>query len=63
MSSKMDKGELEKRFIEMIKQNERVIYKVCSCYASDDDPLSMRNINSILNSLEELKELEEPEEI
>ena len=36
----MDKSETEKRFVEMIKQNERVIYKVCSFYASDDDPLS-----------------------
>ena len=36
----MDKSEQEKKFIEMIKQNERVIYKVCSFYASDDDPLS-----------------------
>ena len=36
----MDKSEQEKRFIEMIKQNERVIYKVCSFYVSDDDPLS-----------------------
>jgi len=36
----MNKSEQEKKFIEMIKQNERVIYKVCSFYASDDDPLS-----------------------
>jgi len=36
----MDNSELEKRFIEMVKQNERVIYKVCSFYASNDDPLS-----------------------
>ena len=36
----MDIGEQERVFIEMIKQNERVIYKVCSFYASDDDPLS-----------------------
>jgi RNA polymerase sigma factor, sigma-70 family len=36
----MDRSEQEKRFVEMIKQNERVIYKVCSFYASDDDPLS-----------------------
>jgi RNA polymerase sigma factor, sigma-70 family len=36
----MGNSEPEKRFIEMIKQNERVIYKVCSFYASDDDPLS-----------------------
>ena len=36
----MNKDEQEKRFIEMIKQNERVIYKVCSFYTSDDEPLS-----------------------
>ncbi|MDR2921282.1 MAG: sigma-70 family RNA polymerase sigma factor [Tannerella sp.] len=36
----MDKSELEKRFIGMIQQNERVIYKVCSIYASDEEPLS-----------------------
>jgi len=36
----MGNSEPEKRFIEMIKQNERVIYKVCSFYASDDEPLS-----------------------
>lgn len=36
----MDKSELEKRFIAMIKQNERVIYKVCSFYVSDDEPLN-----------------------
>lgn len=36
----MDKSELEKRFIEMVKRNERVIYKVCSFYASDDEPLN-----------------------
>ena len=36
----MDKSELEKKFIEMIKQNERVIYKVCLFYASGEEPLS-----------------------
>lgn len=36
----MDKSELEKRFIGMIQQNERLIYKVCSIYASDENPLS-----------------------
>lgn len=35
----MKKGELERRFIDMIKQNERVIYKVCSFYTLDDEPL------------------------
>lgn len=32
----MDKIELEKSFIEMVQQNERVIYKVCSFYISDE---------------------------
>ena len=36
----MDKSELEKKFIGIVKQNERVIYKVCSFYASDEEPLS-----------------------
>ena len=35
----MNKAELEKAFIEEVKMNERLIYKVCSFYASDDDPL------------------------
>ena len=36
----MDKSELEKKFIGIVKQYERVIYKVCSFYASDEEPLS-----------------------
>ena len=36
----MDKSGLEEKFIGMIKQNERVIYKVCSFYASEEEPLS-----------------------
>jgi len=36
----MDKSELEKKFIGIVKQNERVIYKVCSFYASDEEPLT-----------------------
>lgn len=36
----MDKSELEKRFIGMIQQSERIIYKVCSIYTSDENPLS-----------------------
>ena len=32
----MKNSEIEKTFIEMVKQNERIIYKVCSFYVSDD---------------------------
>lgn len=32
----MNESETEKVFIEMIRQHERVIYKVCSFYISDD---------------------------
>lgn len=36
----MGKSDLEKTFIEMIGSNERVIYKVCSFYVSDEFPLA-----------------------
>lgn len=36
----MNKTELEKSFIEMIQQNERIIYKVCSFYISEEYPLA-----------------------
>ncbi|MDR0714844.1 MAG: sigma-70 family RNA polymerase sigma factor [Bacteroidales bacterium] len=36
----MDKNGREEKFIDMVKQNERVIYKVCSFYASEEDPLN-----------------------
>lgn len=32
--------DIEKRFIEMIHRHERVIYKVCSFYVSDELPIS-----------------------
>lgn len=35
----MDNTDLEKAFIGMIQQNERVIYKVCSFYISEDSTL------------------------
>lgn len=35
----MNECETEKIFIEMIHQHERVIYKVCSFYVSDDYPI------------------------
>ena len=37
MTNRID---LEKAFIEMIQANERVIYKVCSFYTSDEHPLA-----------------------
>ena len=36
----MSDSNLEKAFIELIQQNERLIYKVCSIYASDEFPMS-----------------------
>lgn len=36
----MNNIELESAFMDMIKANERVIYKVCLFYASDDLPLA-----------------------
>jgi RNA polymerase sigma-70 factor (ECF subfamily) len=39
--NKMTRSELiEKAFLEMIRQNERLIYKVCSFYVSDEYPLA-----------------------
>ena len=35
----MNNIDLEKAFIEIIQQNERIIYKVCSFYISDDATL------------------------
>lgn len=36
----MDKNtDLEKAFIELVRSNERIIYKVCSFYTSDEFPL------------------------
>lgn len=32
--------DIEKAFLEMIRENERLIYKVCSFYASDEYPLA-----------------------
>lgn len=35
----MTKAEIEKSFIETIRQNERIIYKVCSFYVSKEFPI------------------------
>jgi RNA polymerase sigma-70 factor (ECF subfamily) len=36
----MDKSNSENAFIELIQQNERLIYKVCSMYVSDEFPMA-----------------------
>ena len=36
----MNDVKIEKLFIELVRQNERLIYKVCSMYISDEFPLS-----------------------
>ncbi|GAB6123443.1 RNA polymerase sigma factor [Dysgonomonas termitidis] len=36
----MDKVDLEKTFIDTLRSNERIIYKVCSFYVSDEFPLA-----------------------
>ncbi len=35
----MNKNDLEQQFITMIRKNERIIYKVCSFYTSDNLPI------------------------
>ena len=36
----MNDPNIEKAFIELIKENERLIYKVCSIYVSDEFPIA-----------------------
>jgi RNA polymerase sigma-70 factor (ECF subfamily) len=36
----MNDPHLEKAFIELVQQNERLIYKVCSFYVSDEFPMT-----------------------
>ena len=36
----MNDPQLEKAFIELVQQNERLIYKVCSFYVSDEFPMT-----------------------
>jgi RNA polymerase sigma-70 factor (ECF subfamily) len=36
----MNDSSIEKAFIELIRQNERLIYKVCSVYVSDEFPIA-----------------------
>jgi len=36
----MENSHLEKTFIELIQKNERLIYKVCSMYVSEEFPMA-----------------------
>ena len=36
----MNDSNIEKAFIELIRENERLIYKVCSVYVSDEFPIA-----------------------
>ena len=36
----MIKRDIEKAFVEIVRQYERVIYKVCSFYVSDEFPIA-----------------------
>jgi len=36
----MKKIDLERKFVEIVKQYERIIYKVCSFYASPELPIA-----------------------
>jgi len=36
----MENSHLEKTFVELIQKNERLIYKVCSVYVSDEFPMA-----------------------
>ncbi len=36
----MNKEDIEEKFIQMIRQHERIIYKACSFYANKENPLS-----------------------
>lgn len=45
----MNKEIKEERFIEMIRLNERIIYKACSFYANTENPLSDLIQDAIVN--------------
>jgi RNA polymerase sigma-70 factor (ECF subfamily) len=46
---KEHQADLEREFIRMIRENERVIYKICSFYVSDDFPMEDLYQESVLN--------------
>ena len=47
--SKNNQTELEQSFIRMIRENEKVIYKVCSFYVSEQSPMEDLYQETILN--------------
>jgi RNA polymerase sigma-70 factor (ECF subfamily) len=47
--NKRHQAEQEGDFIRMIRENERIIYKVCSFYVSDDFPMEDLYQESVLN--------------
>ncbi|GHT76895.1 DNA-directed RNA polymerase sigma-70 factor [Bacteroidia bacterium] len=47
--SKISQAELENDFIRMIRENERIIYKVCSFYISESSPMEDLYQETVLN--------------
>ncbi|MDR2683408.1 MAG: sigma-70 family RNA polymerase sigma factor, partial [Dysgonamonadaceae bacterium] len=47
--NRQHRAEQEQDFIRMIQENERIIYKVCSLYVSDDFPMEDLYQESVLN--------------
>jgi RNA polymerase sigma-70 factor (ECF subfamily) len=49
MMNKKAQQAMEADFIEMIQSNRRIIYKVCSCYVTEQSPLEDLYQESVLN--------------
>ena len=47
--SKNSQAELEQAFIQMIRKNEKIIYKVCSFYVSEQSPIEDLYQETVLN--------------
>ena len=47
--SKNSQAELEQAFIQMIRENEKIIYKVCSFYVSEQSPMEDLYQDTVLN--------------
>jgi RNA polymerase sigma-70 factor (ECF subfamily) len=47
--SKHNQSQLENEFIQMVQKNERIIYKVCSFYVSEDFPMEDLYQETVLN--------------
>jgi RNA polymerase sigma-70 factor (ECF subfamily) len=47
--NRQHRAEQERDFIRMIRENERIIYKVCSFYVSDDFPMEDLYQETVLN--------------